>query len=226
MKKKMILFTMLLCPLLFFGQTWDYTVKPGTEEWKTLNSNKEKVDICQLPENILKQTTTKDLFEIVLNYPLLSDIYAFNDIYSGTKKLFNDFNGIQELFNRPDVLDILLQKNEEILSKKSLLKSNVSLVEKGNYIISLSTMEMLLSIPQLQQKLNLENKKKTIITLMKGYELKKSIPEYFKGIGFETNIISRAVIIAGIEKSSFEKKEIYEMDFINKLDEKSSEFIK
>ena len=61
---------------------------------------------------------------------------------------------------------------------------------------------------------------------MKGYELKKSIPEYFKGIGFETNIISRAVIIAGIEKSSFEKKEIYEMDFINKLDEKSSEFIK
>ena len=94
--------------------------------------------------------------------------------YSGTKKLFNDFNGIQELFNRPDVLDILLQKNEEILSKKSLLKSNVSLVEKGNYIISLSTMEMLLSIPQLQQKLNLENKKKTIITLMKGYELKKT----------------------------------------------------
>ena len=226
MKTKMIVFTMLLCPILIFGQTWDYPVKPGTEEWKTLNSNKDKVDICQLPENILKQTTTNDLFEICLNYPLLSDIYAFNDIYTGTKKLFNDFNGIRELFNRPDVLDILLQKNEEILSKKSLLKSNVSLVEKGNYIISLSTMEILLSIPELQQKLNLEHKKKTITTLMKGYELKKSIPDYFKGIGFETNIISRAVIIAGIEKSSFDKKEIYEIDFINKLDEKSSEYMK
>ena len=84
---------------------WDYPVKPGSSQWKSLNSNEEKVNVCQIPENILPQLSTKDLLAICLAYPLINDIYAFNNIETGTNKLFKDFNGLRELAKRPDVLN-------------------------------------------------------------------------------------------------------------------------
>ena len=66
MKKKMILLTMLVCPILIFGQAWDYPVKPGTEEWKSLKSHCEKISVCQIPNEILKNCSTEDLLEICL----------------------------------------------------------------------------------------------------------------------------------------------------------------
>lgn len=221
-----LIIIIFISPLLIFGQTWDYPVKPGTDEWKALNSNKEKVDVCQLPENILIQTSTKDLFEICFKYPLLKDFFAFNDVYIGIKKLFNDFNGIRELYNRPDILDVLLQKNEEILENRYLLEGNYPLIAKGDYIISISIMEILLSIPEFQEKLSPNDQKNILKSLMKNYELKRSEPQYFKGIGFETNILSRAKTIGVIENTAVKSNEVYSADFINKIDAKSSEYLK
>ena len=59
---------------------WDYPIKPGMEEWENLESHKAKVDACQVPDDILQNISTKELLKLCLNYPLLYDVFSFNDI--------------------------------------------------------------------------------------------------------------------------------------------------
>lgn len=78
---KKILFFILLIPMLAFPQTegakWNYPVKPGTDAWKSLQNNSEKVQVCQVPNEILTAMSTQELIHICLNYPLLPDIFCF-----------------------------------------------------------------------------------------------------------------------------------------------------
>ena len=50
------------------------------------------VDACQIPESILQNISTNDLMTLCLRHPLLFDVFAFNDMNDGLKKLFADFN--------------------------------------------------------------------------------------------------------------------------------------
>lgn len=87
-------------------------------------------------------------------------------------------------------------------------------------------MEILLSLSYLQDRLNFDNKKLVITALMKGYEIKKLQPHLFKGIGFETNVLSRYKIISGMEKLTFNKEEIYNEKLIDSIDKKSLNYLK
>jgi|AGTN01.3.fsa_nt_gi hypothetical protein len=70
---------------------WDYPVKPGTGGWRIFQSNQEKVEACQIPEEILSSLSTEDLAELYLQYPLLYDVFAFDNLNNGLEKLYNDF---------------------------------------------------------------------------------------------------------------------------------------
>lgn len=63
MKAILILLITIVSPIYIVGQQWDYPIKPNSKEWKELNSNQEKVKVCQLPDNVLKKTKTSDLLE-------------------------------------------------------------------------------------------------------------------------------------------------------------------
>ena len=41
------------------------------------------VQVCQVPEEILQQLTTPALLETCLSYPLLLDMFAFDDLKKG-----------------------------------------------------------------------------------------------------------------------------------------------
>lgn len=144
MKKKMILLTMLVCPILIFGQAWDYPVKPGTEEWKSLKSHCEKISVCQIPNETLKNCSTEDLLEICLNYPLSFDFYAHNSLKVGIDSVKNNFNGLKELFNRKDNFSVLRK-----FINLSLIQNKVSLEKtteaKGEIIHRYSLIECFLS---------------------------------------------------------------------------------
>lgn len=103
MKRKAILVSILLVPLYLFGQVWDYPIKPGTEKWKTLKTNQEILDTCQIPSEIIKKLSTEDLVQLCLNYPLLGDMLFSNTNYQdGFNVISSNFNGFQELFKRKD----------------------------------------------------------------------------------------------------------------------------
>ena len=99
------------------ARLWDYSVKPGMDEWAKFQSNEEMVYACQIPENILLCLSTEDLIDLCLRYPLLTDFFVFESLNTGLDKLFSDFNGIRELYKREDVSSSLLKRyNEKIQS--------------------------------------------------------------------------------------------------------------
>jgi len=176
---------------------WDYPVKPGTEEWKNFDSNEEMVAACQIPDTVLTSLSTETLTELCLQYPLLADVFAFDNRHTGLDKLFSDFNGIRELYKRKKAADELLKHYNLKFQNLSFL--NETDIEKGLYIISISAVEVLLT--RIDDK---EIIKKILQSLVSGYEAKLNYADYFQGSGFQANFFARANIIAKIDKSSIE----------------------
>ena len=78
MKKKLILLTMLFSPILLFGQIWSYPVRPGTEVWNNLKTEKERIEAMQIPVDILNKMSTDDIIYACINFPLFGYYSAFN----------------------------------------------------------------------------------------------------------------------------------------------------
>lgn len=244
--KTILILTSLLLATCAYAQTnssdllgsekkviWDYPVKPGMKEWSHFESNEEMVRACQIPERVLPLLSTAELTDLCLQYPLLYDVFAFNNLNKGMDKLFDDFNGMRELFRRKDVSDELLKHYKLKMRNLSFLKERYSDVEKGMYIISISALEVLL----VRCEDSLESYKEILQHLVSGYENKFAYAEYFKGLGFRTNIYSRAhVIIKTSNKSISELSErninaallsgMADAETIHALDELSYQLIK
>jgi hypothetical protein len=240
MKKLLILFSVFYFALFsVFGQgkmTWDYPIKPGTEEWKKFQNNKEMVDACQIPERFLQEVSTNDLMTLCLQYPLLYDVFAFNNKNDGLKKLFVDFNGIREFSKRKEAISKL---REEYLAELSMFQSKLdtgSELEIGGSILHISMLEMLLSYSDFYTSSTIQDKKEVLESLLYGYIEKIKYPDYFQGIGFTTNLFARAHLIIKIDAALSEKFEgkhssvlffgKADADLINTMDSLSYKLIK
>ena len=60
------------------------------------------LEVLQIPNEILIMMSTKDLAHTCLNYPLFSDIWAFNNLQDGMDRAISGFNGLKELIERDD----------------------------------------------------------------------------------------------------------------------------
>lgn len=88
-----------------------FTIGPGTDEWESYDSIFQRVEACRVSEEELQHMTTEALYETVLNYPLLINMYAYDSIDEGIARMSKYFGGIDELFSRPDALDVIREKN-------------------------------------------------------------------------------------------------------------------
>ncbi|MDR1369701.1 MAG: hypothetical protein LBJ72_06200 [Dysgonamonadaceae bacterium] len=183
---------------------WDFPVKPGTEEWRKLKSYEARVKACQVPEEILLSLSTNELTDICLEYPLLYDIFAFNNRNKGINKFFDNFNGIRELYKRKDAANELLNRYDLKLQQISFVEGNASDYEKGGYTISISILEMLLCFTDTQGDIQ----KKILQKLVSGYENKLLYTDYFKGLGLQCNFYSRAHIVTKILQQNNEQSPI------------------
>lgn len=214
---------------------WDYPVKPKTEEWRKLESNRTKVEACQIPEHILRDISTNDLMTICLQYPLLYDVFAFNNINDGLRKLFSDFNGIREFSKRENAANSLA---EQYLSeiRRFPKNSNGSNLVIGYSVMRISILEALLSYSDFHSSTSRETQKKILENLLFGYREKIKYPEYFQGNGFATNLFARAHILIKIDaalSAKFEKENssvlfsgMADADLIDTIDSLSNNFTK
>lgn len=241
MKKVFILFLVFFNILSFttYAQEsiiWDYPVKLGTEAWKNTENRKAKVNVCQIPENVLPYISTNDLAALCLQYPLLSDIFAFENINRGLDKLFNEFNGIREFAKRKDALNCL---KEEYLAEFRIFQNVLntgSLLDRGGSILLISMLEDLLSYSDFYTNSSIEEQKNILETLLFGYKEKLKYPEYFKRLGFTTNLFARAHLIIKIDPTFAEKFErensavlfsgMADANLINTIDSLSYQLIK
>lgn len=206
--KFLFLFCLVVCILNAqqpANVTWDYPVKPGMEEWKKFQSGEEMVNACQIPDIILSSLSTEELAELCLRYPLIEYVFAFDNLNSGLDKLFSDFNGIREFYKRRDMSNNLLHRYVQQIQGFSFLDEKSTDYEKSKFIVTVSLLEVLLSRSVLQNDATKEKSKEILKALVAGYEGKFKYADYFKGVGFRSNVYSRVQIISKMSKQNMEK---------------------
>lgn len=92
---------------------FEYSLTPGTDMWAQLNHG-ERVLSLQIPQEILENIETKELVDIVLDYPCFIDMIFYNTYQEGFQIVKEHFNGLQELFKRSDAASYLLSQYEDI----------------------------------------------------------------------------------------------------------------
>lgn len=85
-----------------------YPVLPGSSIWPYSN-HQDMIDVCQIPSERLEYMSTCELLETVMLYPLLSDVYAYDDISEGIDIVRNTFNGFDELCRRSDRRECMIE---------------------------------------------------------------------------------------------------------------------
>lgn len=101
---------------------YQYPVTAFDDDWEKYYSTAEKYAACQIPEEILSGLSTQELLELVIDFPLLINIYAYDSCEEGIREVAKYFNGMNELLKRYDCLDTVLEfyENYEIPQEKEL----------------------------------------------------------------------------------------------------------
>lgn len=149
------------------GDAYEFPITPQKtpEEWRELRSIKRKLEVCQIPEEILETMSTEGLIETCLAYPLFSNMMYQNSLQDGFCQLVEGFNGLRELLSREDAAPLLLQKYLE------LSLDNVKNVDEFGSI-RLIYFEFMLANPQVMGKFSEVEKDALLDRAMKLIALK------------------------------------------------------
>lgn len=120
-------------------------------DWYNTESRITRGEMLQLPEDVMENMSTAVLLDAVLDYPFFSDVYAFNDLQVGVDILYQSFNGIRELSEREDLVQVILEKyaDEPVLTENSL--------EGDTDVLRLSNLEILVSQDFVIEKMDEED---------------------------------------------------------------------
>jgi hypothetical protein len=124
-------------------QPYTYPIEPGTNAWAETGNHADRVQACQIPEDILGNMTTEALLETVLNYPHLLDMYAYDSTQYGFERVTAGFNGLQELLDRKDAGSVTLAKYR--FMDPAGIQESWTNIEKGEYLFSFPCIEILLA---------------------------------------------------------------------------------
>ena len=101
-------------------EAYQYSVLPGTDEWKKFGSLEEKINACHIPQEILDEMDTKSLVESVINYPLLGNMHFFSTCGGGYNSVRSYFDGLVALESRNDASDYLYDYLMDIKNVKDV----------------------------------------------------------------------------------------------------------
>lgn len=120
---------------------YHFPVRPGMPAWSEFTSGQQMIDACQVPELILENMSTYGLIETCLDYPLLNNMLAFDNVQLGTEKQMENFNGFSELILR-DNATLLMLERYKLMNPMCPPKSNdLTVGEYGLHFIYFSMIQ-------------------------------------------------------------------------------------
>lgn len=90
-------------------ESYEYPIKPGDDEWYEFTSLQEKIEACAIPKEVLSSMTTEALVKTILDYPLLANVYAYENYITGFESVKSYFPGVEELLSREDAQECLVK---------------------------------------------------------------------------------------------------------------------
>lgn len=124
---------------------YQYKVLPGSAAWAKLKTHQQMVEAVQIPAATIRQMSTGQLADAVLDYPLLPDALAFNDVQQGVEVVAGRFDGLRELLRRRDAGTVLLDRYRRLDVRTDAAASEL---QAGNHTLEVWKVETLLAQPQ------------------------------------------------------------------------------
>jgi hypothetical protein len=139
------------------SDAYKYPILPGTDGWKAFTTHDEMITACQVPENELSNMSVKGLVETVIDYPLLSDYRAFDDLQTGFEMVAAHSNCIQKLYNTKDgATELLASYSTMDPAAFTNLKTET---EKYFYVWKIQGIQMLLAQEPLLENLTVDQRR-------------------------------------------------------------------
>jgi|GEM_PF-655933 len=180
------------------SNTYDYPVKPGTEEWEEIPNSSELVEASQIPDSELNMMSTAGLVESVLNYPFLPDMLTFNSPQQGFEAVTSRFNGLQELLRRRDAGIELIAKYRGM--DPLALEKSWSDKKKGSYTLRFTYLETILAQQQVLAGLTDPQLQELLAVTLEKHRTKQQSPEIY-GLGHTTWVMGK--VLQQINDKSF-----------------------
>lgn len=103
----------------------EYPITSDSVQWKKFTTHKQMVEACTIPDEIIEKLSTQELIGMIMDYPLLCDLYYYDTYEQGLYTLVSQFNGLRELLRRKDGISELIKyyksydiPKEPLISKK------------------------------------------------------------------------------------------------------------
>lgn len=159
MKKRIITYVLALLATTAICQTTDslhlsfkFPFSQGDAKWKEFKTPQDRIAALQIPKNILAKISTEDLLLICLDFPYMSDVFAYDDIANGVRAVASKFNGFKEFLTRQDQTEAMINVFQRISHDNLYLIGN-SDIEIGNNSMRISILSYLLGRNEIQNKM-------------------------------------------------------------------------
>lgn len=179
------------------SDSFTFPVTPGTPEWRQLNSHDEMVAKTRIPARRLRAMSTDGLISTVLAYPLLGDMLAFNGFQQGFEAVTKNFNGLQELLERPDAGERLLARYR---SEDPIRFDAKSKAEMGRRGAELMYTELLLAQSSILKSLTITQREELLSQALQKFDSKESMPDVFGQLGADASVLllARTLEVGGM----------------------------
>lgn len=167
--------------------TYSFPILSGSLEWQSFQTHDEMVAATQIPIEVLSTISTRGLAKTVLDYPLLSDIWAFDSVQNGFNIVTGNFNGLQELLTRTDVGHELLALYEQ--TPPSAIDISWNLEEQGTYAFNIAHLEFLLAQKAVIETMSNDQHAALQKLALSYYEQKEQLPNVYGRLSIETTSV-------------------------------------
>lgn len=145
---------------------------------------------AQIPDDVLKRLTTDALLQSCLKFPFLLEIYASSSPQKGFSFMLGNFNGLQELFKRPDAAPVMLKLYQTMLP--GAIERYPTPVEKGGYSFELSFLEIFLAQREILRRCKKDELKILAGECIKKHDEKQQYPKGYGGL----SLVSTGFVMA------------------------------
>jgi hypothetical protein len=151
-------------------------------DWLSEDIIPRRFKALQIPDNVLANISTAGLLETCLEFPYLLNIICSNDYQQGFEQgLLATFNGFRELMERPDLVDALTIKYNELRFEVQYV-GGLSLLEIGMFAYRHFVLEMIIAQDIVIRNMSEEQARTLFLLASERMEIKRSYPDIFSGI--------------------------------------------
>ncbi|MCL1937829.1 MAG: hypothetical protein FWF52_05490 [Candidatus Azobacteroides sp.] len=195
MKKMFCIISIVLANgLSAYSQTkikdvYEFPVKQENREWGEFETIEKRMAALQIPDTVITTISTEGLLETCLEFPYLTDIFFCDNYQQGFEALKAEFNGFRELFKRPNLTNVLLEKYRSLsVDVKEVRIQND--VKRGEFSFRYFVLEFMLTQDIIFKNLSLEQEKQLFLLSFEHKKIKQNYSDIFSNLNdLPTNLL-------------------------------------